>query len=628
MYPKFLYQRHFQKSTLMYLHPRKSWLIKHRSNELSSARSKFLPALYDPDAVFVGIRKLCTNVVKENEPLSASFEGQARIEADGTETTEEPRKSSFRDYSAVAGEAAALYGVGAYEKLQQVDSHVYQAMSKLAGRNIDSLTDLHSSLGTYSHDFLGELTDGALNKWKGHLAESIAADHFQAAGHTIEWPETSNQEGWDFMLDGHEANVKLVADASNLHEHFAKFNDIAAVVPDDTTLGGLAEHAYHIDPTQGLDANLGVFLDASDGHAAIVDHALSAAAVKDQAMGAADLAVGGPSAADAHFPWITLATSGWREAKLLNDGKTDLKSATVNLTTDVVGRGGGAALGAKAGAAVGTMIYPGLGTAIGAVAGGIFGALAGGSAGNKVKRRDLDSSLRALESGKQDLRMLQVKLERISKEQFESAKSQLQCELDEHRKAAKESIESKADQLSRWVDSTRSLDSDEAREWIETAARNLIQVCTSIDVQLKAQGFWCRWIWPSVQSLALEQASIESQARQRLLEAYYEQIGQTERVELSELASSLSKTGLARERFEERLRRTETERLEREQDLRARISEAYEALALRRQEAFHKLSTTAQTIAEGVRQRLRPALSNLETLVGNVKRERGKLGLT
>ena len=131
-----------------------------------------------------------------------------------------------------------------------------------------------------------------------------------------------------------------------------------------------------------------------------------------------------------------------------------------------------------------------------------------------------------------------------------------------------------------------------------------------------------------MQSLALEQASIESQARQRLLEAYYEQIGQTERVELSELASSLSKTGLARERFEERLRRTETERLEREQDLRARISEAYEALALRRQEAFHKLSTTAQTIAEGVRQRLRPALSNLETLVGNVKRERGKLGLT
>jgi len=80
-----------------------------------------------------------------------------------------------------------------------------------------------------------------------------------------------------------------------------------------------------------------------------------------------------------HFPFITLALAGYREAKLLLQERTTLERALKNVGLDVAGVGVGAFGGLKAGALAGAFLGP-----IGAAIGGLFGAVVGGVAGKLI----------------------------------------------------------------------------------------------------------------------------------------------------------------------------------------------------------------------------------------------------
>ena len=76
---------------------------------------------------------------------------------------------------------SALIGANAIYQYMCIDDHLYKGISELSGERIDNFSDLSAKLETYSHDSQG-LTDGALSKIKGHVAESHVSEHFKETG--------------------------------------------------------------------------------------------------------------------------------------------------------------------------------------------------------------------------------------------------------------------------------------------------------------------------------------------------------------------------------------------------------------------------------------------------------------
>ena len=68
----------------------------------------------------------------------------------------------------------------------------------------------------------GGLSNGAIDCLQGHVAESIVADHLRSYGHEVLFPATSNQQGYDLVVDGHAYNVKDLAQFSETSHHFER----------------------------------------------------------------------------------------------------------------------------------------------------------------------------------------------------------------------------------------------------------------------------------------------------------------------------------------------------------------------------------------------------------------------
>lgn len=71
---------------------------------------------------------------------------------------------------------------------------------------------------------------GSINNLKGYVAERIVAAELVAKGYQIEFPSSSNQEGWDLLVDGKPFQVKCLADTGALIAHFEKNPDIPVLL--------------------------------------------------------------------------------------------------------------------------------------------------------------------------------------------------------------------------------------------------------------------------------------------------------------------------------------------------------------------------------------------------------------
>jgi hypothetical protein len=85
-----------------------------------------------------------------------------------------------------------------------------------------------------------EAYTGVLSNLKGYTAEVIVADQLVAQGHQVSFPETSNQAGWDLMVDGQEFQVKNLSSVAGLHEHFEKYD--YPVIANSELMGQIPEH--------------------------------------------------------------------------------------------------------------------------------------------------------------------------------------------------------------------------------------------------------------------------------------------------------------------------------------------------------------------------------------------------
>lgn len=300
------------------------------------------------------------------------------------------------------------------QDLLAVDSHFYAAMSSMAGHQIASFADLHEQVSHYATNGLGEISSHVLDNVQGHLAEQFVAEHLRHLGHHVEMAATSNQSGWDMVVDhAFRINVKDYAHPSNFGDHFQHSPDVAIVVPH-----ALSSTPADFDASSGLDhlhhaftAHQSVISDGGLDHDAVVGHAHHAL---DAAHGHVPL----------HFPLITVGLSGWREANLLLDGSTHLARSAANVALDAAGTGIGGFAGHATGALIGTAIFPGVGTLIGGFLDAIAGGMGGRAVTNNIKEAPLREARDAYFASRDQTQSLMDRTRRAAEAQYGNYVSQ------------------------------------------------------------------------------------------------------------------------------------------------------------------------------------------------------------
>jgi len=279
----------------------------------------------------------------------------------------------------VIGETA-WYGGEILSNIMAVDNNMYEAISHITGKQLDSLSDLHSATDTWAQSFLGGMDDGVITSLQGHVAEQIVADHLKEAGHNVMMPETANQQGYDMIVDGMPINIKNVSDMNTINEHFDKNPDIGVITNADVS--GLPDKHLDFDPSNSID-QLPDFSHNINENLLIVDHGLDHDAVINQTESATDAITGN---VDAHFPYITALISATREISIIRKGHTTLETSVKNVALDLAGTGGGALVGAKGGALAGSIFGP-IGAAVGAIGGAFLGGLFGRKFTDDIKMK-------------------------------------------------------------------------------------------------------------------------------------------------------------------------------------------------------------------------------------------------
>lgn len=213
-----------------------------------------------------------------------------------------------------------------------------------------------SSFAEQHAELAGAQLDGSISQLQGYVAEQLVAHHMEALGHDVTFPATSNQEGWDLLIDGEKFQVKCLSTAAGVHEHLQRFPDIPVIVNID-----LADSVGNL-------------------HNVYVDHQL----VHDQVVQATENSLHyGSELGDFEIPWISLAVSSAFALRDLANKTTNLQGAVVNVLSNTTGRIALGKLGSITAGAAGLMLFGPAGklifTGTGAVIGAYFGRRAAGS---------------------------------------------------------------------------------------------------------------------------------------------------------------------------------------------------------------------------------------------------------
>lgn len=400
-----------------------------------------------------------------------------RVETKKKDDTTTMKKDVIKEAEIISGTEFGSYsGADLVHKYLMIDTHFYEGISNLSGHHIETLGDLASKIQDYQYDIWHGLAEKGIDKLAGHIAETYIAEHFQNAGVDVHWPDASNQAGWDLIAQGHEVNVKLIENVDSLATHFSKYPDIPAVIPGDSA--DIPPDAFHFNHITTKDQ----IADAlHDGHLILVDDSLSHADVMHQTSDATDILTGSARLVKAHIPWITLALSGWREANLLLDSKTNMQTAIKNIGLDVAGTTGGAWIGGKAGALlgakIGTAFSPGIGTAIGGGIGAILGAIGGAISGRKlstsIKEDDFKTANALLLKEKATLQDITKKEIARASELYDQTKKEKQAELAAIASISKDEVTYHIEQLKKWRVDKEKLSLEEGLALIKEAISDL-----------------------------------------------------------------------------------------------------------------------------------------------------------
>lgn len=592
------------------------WLRRRHRVQVDAEANRLLPTPYDPAVTIFELRH-----TREFPELPDGFTAAPKGEISAEQTLRSAVARALEERRAAAlaaGAVGVMVGQDYLQAFAAIDDSVLGAASDLFNRKIESIGDLSQALDGSS---LGE---GLANALKGRMAEHVLADRLTELGVDAVLAPDPNQEGWDLTIEGVKVNPKVYADASATAEHFDRFPDVPVILPGDAA--NLPADAMHFDSLtgEGFDSVREALAKGGE-HLSLVDDTLSHADLGGQASEALG-ASGDPSAVvDFHFPWAALALSGWREARLLRDGHTQLGTSVKNISLDAAGTGIGGFAGAKVGALAGSVFGP-LGAGIGAVVGAIGGAILGRMGTRHIKESNLRESRDRVYGAKASLREALRRENARIEARIEAQRRTEQTELDREARQARERVEQACEDLRKARDCARELKGDDAESLLMAAQRVLDCLAEELVRRRMARSWWRRQVWPDVSLLASERASEVVSVLALHLRAWRQTLAGGGRLSRAELYACLGQFGLVEKEVRVALATLEREDRVRVNAISTGVRQTIEGLLAARRAAIQRLHAVIEESLQSAQAALAPHISRVSGARSDVETEARKLG--
>ncbi len=185
-----------------------------------------------------------------------------------------------------------------YDRLQSIINKSYNEYSKETNFSISSLTigDLIYDMSRidplviesvdfarkddiadmFSFAYFSEKIDiesvGNISQLKGYVAERLVAQQLQSQGYEVEFPELSNQPGYDLLVNNEPFQVKCGESESLVNTHFEKYPDIPVLVNEE--LGQFFINNDKVFPIEGVrnDEITQLTIDNLENASEIIDY--------------------------------------------------------------------------------------------------------------------------------------------------------------------------------------------------------------------------------------------------------------------------------------------------------------------------------------------------------------------
>ena len=236
----------------------------------------------------------------------------------------------------------------------RIDPDVVRGIDFARADDLSSIT----SFSVFARNIDTSVNTGDVAQLQGYVAEKMVALELQGRGHDVQFPETSNQAGWDVLVDGMPFQIKNWASPQGVYGHFGKYPDIPVLVNEELA--------------SNFDGNPMVYPVEGISHAEMVD------LTKTNIDLGADLH-------DFQIPMISLLVSSYFNGKLLIKKDINSLNAGINILSDTSSRVAGGAAGQFSGAALGGALFGPAGILVGGAVGALFGIGQGGRISSIIK---------------------------------------------------------------------------------------------------------------------------------------------------------------------------------------------------------------------------------------------------
>uniref|UniRef100_A0A7C1NWG7 Uncharacterized protein n=1 Tax=Agrobacterium albertimagni TaxID=147266 RepID=A0A7C1NWG7_9HYPH len=195
---------------------------------------------------------------------------------------------------------------------------------------------------------------GAANNLRGYVSEQLVAVRLAEVGHVVSFPETSNNAGFDLVVDGLPFQVKCLQSLEGLRTHFKKYPDLPVYANSDladAVIDSGAEWSKLVFYVDGFDRE-------------IADLIMTTSLEAGEALG------------DLNVPYFAMAVSSARNLHRVWQGRMPLSDLPFSVIMDAIAKVGLSAVGALSGKTLGILAFGPAGALVLGGVGGV-GALMG-----------------------------------------------------------------------------------------------------------------------------------------------------------------------------------------------------------------------------------------------------------
>lgn len=258
------------------------------------------------------------------------------------------------------GAAVASYSLGLLWNYSQIDISVLNALTFTSKGQPENFSTLQSIAETTLDSV------GAMTRLSGYVAEQQVAYNLVQEGHTVEFPTTANQEGFDLVVDGQVMQVKNTLSSDYVLQHLEKSPDIPVIVNQE-----LAET---------LGDHPRVFVDQSLSHENVNQSMLESLEHIHQFDSISDFLP---------IPFVALGLAAYRNYNDFDSKQINSKKYLENVGKEMVAIVGGAFVGKMILGTIGGMVAGPVGIALAGGLGAYIGGVAGSTGANKFNREEL-----------------------------------------------------------------------------------------------------------------------------------------------------------------------------------------------------------------------------------------------